>query len=79
MVMQQIRAHYSIEYSGLINCDQIKVRYQLINQLWLGNNRLCICCQVTALILSQFFTIALCKFLCALIILNSYFSSSTVF
>ena len=30
-----------------------KVRYQLINQLWLASDQLRICCQVTALIYSK--------------------------
>ena len=46
-------------FSQLIDrsCDhhfeQNKVRYQLINQLWLASNQLRICYQVTALIYSN--------------------------
>ena len=50
MVIQQICAHHSIEYSGLIDCEQNKLKYQLIDRLWLTNNRLWIFCQVTALV-----------------------------
>ena len=48
VVTQQICAHYPTEYSGPIDCDQISIN-QLIDRLWLGNNQLWICCEVTAL------------------------------